>query len=271
MRACSRFNTRRAPIAQGPARPAFDIRRPTAAHPRAAADHRRRRRRGRAAARPGRWGYGRDRRAGPGRRCRAVAATARGGRAVRPFTWRRELRNGADRGVCSRYPGRRVGHRGLPPGRYARPRRPADDPGRPAELAEVLRSLWLDPVRREQIHRAALVRADDFAWPQVARRVVSVYERAVAAPVPVGAAQTARVKAGLVQRDLTPSPRARRLPSIEPTPPEGAARIARPCGTASHRARVVGDHRSAAGVLRAAPRRFRQRGDHACTRARSGS
>jgi phosphatidylinositol alpha-mannosyltransferase len=93
-------------------------------------------------------------------------------------------------------------------------------PGDPLELAEVLRSVWLDPVRRAQMSLAARQRAEDFAWPQVARRVASVYERAVEAPAPVGAVQTARVRAGLVQRDLTRSPRARRLPSIEPAPPK---------------------------------------------------
>jgi phosphatidylinositol alpha-mannosyltransferase len=92
-------------------------------------------------------------------------------------------------------------------------------PGDPLELAEVLRSVWLDPARRDEMAVAARKRAEDFAWPQVARRVASVYERAVAAPAPVGAAQTLRVKAGLVQRDLTPSPRARRLRSIEPPSP----------------------------------------------------
>ena len=43
-------------------------------------------------------------------------------------------------------------------------------PGDPLELAEVLRSLWLDPVRREQMGQAAQQRAADFAWPQVARQ-----------------------------------------------------------------------------------------------------
>jgi phosphatidylinositol alpha-mannosyltransferase len=69
------------------------------------------------------------------------------------------------------------------------------------------------------MNAAARRRAADFAWPQVARRVASVYERAVAAPAPAGRAQTARAKAGLVQGDMTTSPRARRLPSLEPALP----------------------------------------------------
>ena len=92
-------------------------------------------------------------------------------------------------------------------------------PGDPLELAEALRSVWLDPARRAQMSAAARVRAQDFAWPQVASQVADVYRRAIEAPAPAHRTQTARVKAGLVQGDLTPSPRARRLPSIEPDPP----------------------------------------------------
>ncbi len=95
-------------------------------------------------------------------------------------------------------------------------------PGDPLALAEALRSLWLDPSRRREMGVAARSRAADFAWPQVARRIAGVYERAIEAPTPVGRAQVARSKAGLVQGDLTPSPRARRLPSIEPPPPKVA-------------------------------------------------
>jgi phosphatidylinositol alpha-mannosyltransferase len=93
-------------------------------------------------------------------------------------------------------------------------------PGDPLQLAEALRSLWLDPVRRSQMSVAARNRAQDFAWPEVARQVTRVYERAITAPAPASRAQTARVKAGLVQGDLAPSPRARRLPSLEPAPPK---------------------------------------------------
>ena len=93
-------------------------------------------------------------------------------------------------------------------------------PGDPLPLAEALRSLWLDPERRRHMSVAARNRAEDFAWPEVARQVTGVYERAIAAPAPAGHAQNARVKAGLVQGDLTPSPRARRLPSLEPAPPK---------------------------------------------------
>ena len=99
-------------------------------------------------------------------------------------------------------------------------------PGDPLELAEALRSLWLDPVRRGQMSWAARRRAEDFAWPQVARQVSGVYERAVAAPAPANPAESMRAKAGLIQGDLSASPRARRLPSPEP-PPAKAARGSR--------------------------------------------
>ena len=250
--------------AQGPACSALRLRRPAPAHPGAPADHRRGGRRRRAAARTGRRRHGRHRRPGPRRRRRAVAATARSGRAVCTFAGRRELWNGADRGVCRRHSGHRVGHRGLPPGRHARPRRPAHDAWRPARAC---RGAALGVARpgapRRRWAVAARKRADDFAWPQVARRVASVYERAVAAPAPVGAAQTARVKAGLVQRDLTPSPRARRLRSIEPAPPRAPRGARALAGLRRAALATVRDRRCPARVPRAAPRRFRQRRDDA--------
>ena len=95
-------------------------------------------------------------------------------------------------------------------------------PGDPLALAEALRSLWLDPSRRREMGIAARRRAEDFAWPQVARQVSGVYERAIEAPAPAGRAQVVRAKAGLVQGDLSASPRARRLPSIEPRPPKAS-------------------------------------------------
>lgn len=90
--------------------------------------------------------------------------------------------------------------------------------GRPLELAEALRSLWLDPARRQAMGVAARSRAADFAWPRVAERVAGVYERAVAAPRAQGVIQKATVRAGLRQADLTPRQPARRLPSLEPAP-----------------------------------------------------
>src|SRR4029078_5633012 len=57
--------------------------------------------------------------------------------------------------------------------------------GRPLELAEALRALWFDPVRRQAMGQCARERARDFAWPRVAAQVADVYEKAIAAPSPV--------------------------------------------------------------------------------------
>jgi phosphatidyl-myo-inositol alpha-mannosyltransferase len=98
--------------------------------------------------------------------------------------------------------------------------------GRPLELAEALRSLWLDPAQRERMGIAARVRAADFSWPSVADRVARVYERACEAPRPDRAGARLAVKAGLRAADLSPRRPARRIPSLEPKPPQPArARI----------------------------------------------
>jgi phosphatidyl-myo-inositol alpha-mannosyltransferase len=88
--------------------------------------------------------------------------------------------------------------------------------GQPLELAEALRSLWLDPERRSEMGAAARARAPDFAWPHVAARVQGTYERALAAPSPRGAAERAAVKLGLRASDLSPRRPPRRLASLEP-------------------------------------------------------
>src|SRR5215210_516227 len=88
--------------------------------------------------------------------------------------------------------------------------------GDAVELGEALRSLAADPERRERMAVAARERARRFAWPQVAREVVDVYERALAQPAPVRPLAVAAARAGL--RPAEPGPRRppRRLPSIEP-------------------------------------------------------
>jgi phosphatidyl-myo-inositol alpha-mannosyltransferase len=100
--------------------------------------------------------------------------------------------------------------------------------GRPLELAEALRSLWLDPARRQSMGEAARARAEDFAWPRVAAQVAGVYERAIEAPAPVTAGERAGVTLGLRPADMSPRVRARRLESLEPAPlPDGRTRKAR--------------------------------------------
>jgi phosphatidylinositol alpha-mannosyltransferase len=100
--------------------------------------------------------------------------------------------------------------------------------GRPLELAEALRSLWLDPARRQEMGQRARRRAEDFAWPNVAARVAKVYERAVEAPEPATRIERTSVAVGLRPADLSPRVRARRLESLEPEPlPDPRSRRAR--------------------------------------------
>jgi phosphatidylinositol alpha-mannosyltransferase len=84
------------------------------------------------------------------------------------------------------------------------------------ELAEALRLLALDPIRRARMAAAARARAERFAWPHVAAEVLDVYEQALA----VGRARSrlARltVRSGLAPADLLPRVPAKRLPSLEP-------------------------------------------------------
>ena len=91
-------------------------------------------------------------------------------------------------------------------------------PGDPLELAEALRSLWLDPARRREMGAAARARAADFAWPQ--RRAAGrprVYERAIEAPEPAGRAGDDARQGG---------PRAGRPDAAPPRPAAALARAA---------------------------------------------
>jgi phosphatidylinositol alpha-mannosyltransferase len=90
--------------------------------------------------------------------------------------------------------------------------------GRPLELAEGLRSLWLEPERRAAMASAARTRADDFAWPQVAAQVEGVYRQALEAPAPKTAMERAAVRVGARAADMSPRRPARRQPSLEPAP-----------------------------------------------------
>jgi phosphatidyl-myo-inositol alpha-mannosyltransferase len=83
-------------------------------------------------------------------------------------------------------------------------------------LAEALRDLWEEPVRRAAMARAAALGAERFAWPSVAAQVLEAYEDAVATPQPVGALQRAAVRVGVRAADLKPHVPAQRLPSLEP-------------------------------------------------------
>ena len=90
-------------------------------------------------------------------------------------------------------------------------------PAQPLELAEALRSLWLDPARRKAMGAAARERAADFGWPRVAASVADVYQRTLESPKPVRSREKAAVKLGLRPADLSPRRPARRIERLEPT------------------------------------------------------
>jgi phosphatidylinositol alpha-mannosyltransferase len=96
--------------------------------------------------------------------------------------------------------------------------------GQPLELAEALRSLWLDPDRRRHMGAAARERAADFAWPRVAEEVVNVYRGALESPAPSSSGERIGVRLGLRPADMS----ARRPPvhraSLEPAPPQRTVR-----------------------------------------------
>jgi phosphatidyl-myo-inositol alpha-mannosyltransferase len=83
-------------------------------------------------------------------------------------------------------------------------------------LAETLRDLWDEPVRRAAMARAAALGAERFAWPHVAAQVMDTYEEAIETPAPAGARQRAAVAVGARAADLKPRIPAQRLPSLEP-------------------------------------------------------
>jgi phosphatidyl-myo-inositol alpha-mannosyltransferase len=84
-------------------------------------------------------------------------------------------------------------------------------------LAEALRDLYEEPVRRAAMARAAALGAERFAWPRVAQQVMEAYEEAVAIPEPEGALERAAVRMGVRPADLKPRVPAQRLPSLEPS------------------------------------------------------
>src|SRR4051812_13620703 len=100
--------------------------------------------------------------------------------------------------------------------------------GRPLELAEALRALWLDPARRAQMGVAARRRAEDFAWPRVAGQGTGGYEGASALPKASTPGERGAVFGGPRRAALSPRRRPRRLPTTEPDPlPDPRGRRAR--------------------------------------------
>jgi phosphatidylinositol alpha-mannosyltransferase len=85
--------------------------------------------------------------------------------------------------------------------------------GDPLALAEVLRRLALEPVRRARMAAAARERAERFAWPHVAAEVLDCYEQALAVGEPATRLRRAAVRHGFAPADLLPRVPAQRLPS----------------------------------------------------------
>jgi phosphatidylinositol alpha-mannosyltransferase len=85
-------------------------------------------------------------------------------------------------------------------------------------LAEALRDLYDEPVRRRELAKAAAKDVERFAWPHVAAQVMEAYEDAIATPEPQGTAARAAVRIGARAADLKPHVPARHLPSLDPRP-----------------------------------------------------
>jgi phosphatidylinositol alpha-mannosyltransferase len=83
-------------------------------------------------------------------------------------------------------------------------------------LGEALRSLTFDPARRSAMAVAARERAERFAWPNIAREVVEVYEEALDAAEPAGRAARLAQRAGVSPAEPGPRVPPQRLPSLEP-------------------------------------------------------
>jgi phosphatidyl-myo-inositol alpha-mannosyltransferase len=91
-------------------------------------------------------------------------------------------------------------------------------PGDPQRLAEELQRVHHEPQRLAAMGAAARHSAKRYAWPRIADQVTTVYERAMAAPQPAGAAGRAAHWAGLSPADGNRPIPPRKLPSLDPAP-----------------------------------------------------
>ncbi len=97
-------------------------------------------------------------------------------------------------------------------------------PGDPQRLAEELQRVHHEPERLRAMGDAARRSAQRYAWPRVADQVTAVYERAIAAPRPVGSGQRLAHWSGLRPADGGPRRPARKLPSLDPAPAQAGGR-----------------------------------------------
>jgi phosphatidyl-myo-inositol alpha-mannosyltransferase len=97
-------------------------------------------------------------------------------------------------------------------------------PADPQRLAEELQRAHHEPERLAAMGAAARESAQRYAWPRVADEVTEVYEQAIEAPEPRGAAERVVRWAGLHPADGKPRRPARRLPSLDPPLALGGSR-----------------------------------------------
>ncbi len=108
-------------------------------------------------------------------------------------------------------------------------------PGDPQRLAEELQRVHHEPERLRTMGEAARRSAQRYAWPRVADQVTAVYERAIEAPRPAGAAERVAHWAGARPADGGPRRPAQKLPSLDPAPARQGGRgrqVARRAGLA---------------------------------------
>jgi len=91
-------------------------------------------------------------------------------------------------------------------------------PGDPQRLAEELQRAHHEPARLAAMSEAARESAERYAWPRIADRVGAVYERAIEAPRPEGAAERAAHWIGVRPADGGPPSPPQRLPTLDPPP-----------------------------------------------------
>ena len=138
-----------------------------------------------------------------------------------------------------RAPGGGVGHRRLPRRGARRQDSVLVPVGDAVALGETLRSLAFDPDRRAAMAEAASERAERFAWPNVTREVVDVYEEALSVPQPEGRMARLAQRTGVrrrsparaCRRSVWPrsSPRNVRRPPTRRAPPGAWSWLRVPC------------------------------------------
>src|ERR1700742_1965758 len=100
-------------------------------------------------------------------------------------------------------------------------------PADPQRLAEELQRVAHEPQRLAAMGAAARRSAKRYAWPRVADQVTTVYERAMAAPAPVGNAARVAHWAGLRPADGNRPIPPQKLPSLDPAPAAQGTRVRR--------------------------------------------